>query len=530
MAIFRRKTREPEPDMADLAEQMRIGIANAALAEERFAASYTEAILAEHDGGPGPGSDGRFDATAPRAILKKWLPISRHAYLRTPLIGSACDVIAHYVWGKGVEREGRDEDANAVVQDLFDDKGMRRALTRARARVARDSQLTYEGNIFFALYRNPGSGRVTARVIPTDQVTDIVCDPEDSTQPWLYRRRFTSRRPTNAGELASSTEDLWLPAYDYFPTTFPASLDGAPVRADINTGPVIYHLAIGGLADSVWGLPKTLSVLDWARAYKDFLSDWSSVVRSLSRFAWRATTPRWKSARVIAELESRFGVEGASAIFDENPPPTTGSVAAMSDDVGLTPIPKTGATISADDAKALRLMVDAGMGIPDPILSGDPAQGTLATAKSLDRPTELMMMHRQAVWSEVFADLGTYAIESAAIAPAGQLSGQVTFADGHRMVTYRGDFDPTIDVRFPPLLEHDVDTAVRAVATVADILEGSGADADEFRRFLTREALSALGSDDIDDTIDRFFPDGDASATAAAESEARRIIEALTGA
>ena len=45
------------------------------------------------------------------------------------------------------------------------------------------------------------------------------------------------------------------------------------------------------------------------------------------------------------------------------------------------------------------------------ILSGDLDQGNLATAKTLDRPTELAMMDRQQLWADIFQRLINYQID-----------------------------------------------------------------------------------------------------------------------
>jgi hypothetical protein len=157
------------------------------------------------------------------------------------------------------------------------------------------------------------------------------------------------------------------------------------------------------------------------------------------------------------------------------------------------------------------------MDIPDTILSGDVDQGNLATAKTLDRPTELGMLTEQALWTGVFRDLGQYVIRSHIVATRGQLQGTVTTdADGIEtiMLTQAGpddDIDPLdIDVTFPPILEHDIDAAVQAIVSAAT-LDGKTNAHTLDNKTLVRLLLTALDVDDQDELIDQIVEALDAA-------------------
>ena len=513
MAIFRRTKTAPAPESATLqaaVAEARGRALNLERLEELMQESLAREALDFHDG---DSAIGWMELAAGSAVQRRMVASAvdtcRLMRIRNPLIQSACEVIAHYVWGEGVEIRGTDEDVNAVVQQFVSSRGSRKTLFGATARIKRDDQLSYEGNLFLSLHRNPISGRVALRSIPFDQVFDIVSDPDDSTRPWCYLRRWHARTLTSAGEWSTTERKLWMPAWDWRAhpdrPPLPASIDGVPVAAD-PTDPRMYHLATGGLADWEWGVPPILSVIDWARAYKDYLTNWSSLMDSLATWAWKTTTTRGQASALKTQLESTLG-QGTTPGTEANPSPTKGAVAIVSEGADLVPIPKTGATMSAEDAKALRLMVATGTSIPDPILSGDPQQGTLATAKSLDRPTELAMMSRQSIWHEVLTDLTGYAVASAVEAPGGTLRGQVLFDGEDTTIELAGDSDPTVDVKFPPILHDDVTAAIDAVTKAAALLDGRGAEADQYLRFIAGEVLSALSVDDIDGQLTRLFPD-----------------------
>lgn len=286
------------------------------------------------------------------------------------------------------------------------------------------------------------------------------------------------------------------PDVDYRPANRPESYGRMTIRWD---SPV-YHVRVGGLGGMRFGLPETYAALDWARAYKSFLEDWASLVRSLSRFAWRMTTPKGKSGAARTRIGSTVGTSSG----ETNPPGTTGGVAITEPGVDLTPIPKTGATTSADDAKQLRLMVAAAMHLPDTILSNDPQQGALATAKTLDRPTELAISDRQELWADVIQDLCGYVLVQAARASgAGRLSGATIIEglDGSERVELGGDRDSSIDVTFPEILESDIGDRIKAIISAAT-LDGKSLSGTLDTETTIRLLLAALGiNDDVDELI-----------------------------
>jgi hypothetical protein len=156
-------------------------------------------------------------------------------------------------------------------------------------------------------------------------------------------------------------------------------------------------MKVGGLSEMQFGIPETYQALDWARAYKEFLEDWATIVKSLSRFAWKMTVPQGSDGVAVAQsvLGSTVSLESG----ENNPAPPAGSAFVESGEFNLQAMPKTGATIQADDGRRLLLMALAAFGIPE-TFTGDVSVGTLATAESLDRPTELKFRDRQTLWQD----------------------------------------------------------------------------------------------------------------------------------
>lgn len=428
---------------------------------------------------------GEGTAELSRKALQRLCALSRVMYLKNPLINRAVSLEASYVFGQGVVIQCEDEATNTIIQDFLDDEDNKAELTSHQARMLKDIDLTVLGNVFFVLFKQAGTGKVKIRTIPVDEVQEIICDPEDARKVWYYKRMWQQRTLNGDGTYgASEQKTAYYPdwRYDELEATRRAEIGGAPVLWD---SPV-KHIKVGGMSDMKFGIPETYSALDWGRAYKEFLEDWATISRALSKFAWSMTTPNGSRGVQAAKTKLNTLLGRPGNVIDKNPPPIAGSTFIGSDGHNMEPMKIGGANISAEDGRRLLLMVAAGMGFPETFF-GDASVGTLATAKSLDRPTELKMIDRRTVWGDVFKDLVGYAI------------GQ-RITDG-----FTSDTKQKIDVDWPPLLEHNIGEAVDAIIA-AGTLDGKRLAGTIDIETLTRLMLTALGYDDIDEELKKHPP------------------------
>ena len=171
-------------------------------------------------------------------------------------------------------------------------------------------------------------------------------------------------------------------------------------------------------------------------------------------------------------------------------------------DVDLQPIKVSGANVSALNGTQMKLMVAAATGLPETYF-GDVSRGSLATAKTMDRPTELMIRERQTYWQETFTDIVLYVFRWAVQAPNGKLSGKGHQVDADKNVIWKSGVDAHLDIDFPPILERDIQTAVQAVVTALTLNGQQFALLDE--PTATRLVLKALGEDDVDEIMSAIF-------------------------
>ena len=445
--------------------------------------------------------------------LRQVTELARIMYLKNPLIRRGVSVKRLYVWGGGVSVMATTPEIQEVLDAFHDDERNRAELTSHQAHGAKEIELQTDANLFFVFFTNLASGAVRVRSIPFNQIEDVICNPDDAKEPWFYRRVWSERR-VNLADGAENvvTQAAYYPDWLYTPQARPARIGSVPVQWD---SPV-YHVKVGGFSDWKFGLSEIYDAIDWARAYKEFLEDWASIVRAYRRFAFQLTTTGGKSgiAAAKSKLSTTLGSGGVGG--ESNPAPVVGSTFISGEGTNITPVRTSGATVSAEDGRRLLLMVAASFGLPETFF-GDASVGTLATAKSLDRPTELAMQDRRTFWGDVFQRVYEFVLRAALKAPGHPLRSLgrvVSDTDGDEVterIEWNEGVDATILIDWPPLLEADATASVSAIVSAAT-LDGKPLAGTFDLPTVARMLLVALGDEDVDATVARLFPEGQTAA------------------
>lgn len=450
------------------------------------------------------GSDQEFS----RQGLGQISELARIFYLKNPIIQRSVDVKRLYVWGQGWTVKAADPDIQAAIDAFLSDSKNDDVVGSHEARQQLEIELQTDGNLFFAFFVNQVTGRVRVRTIPFADVQEVIYNPDDAKEPWYYKRVWAETRYDMGNGIPATVQRVaYYPDWRYSPTAKEQSIGGAPIRWDVP----VYHIKVGGFSNWRFGVPEVYDTLDWARAYKEFLEDWASIVRAYRRFAFQLTTPGGKTAVAAAKAKLHTGLASGT---ETNPAPVPGSTFIASDGASLQPVRTSGATVSADDGRRLLLMVAAGSGLPETFF-GDAAVGTLATAKSLDRPTELQFSDRQQLWRDIFLGMFDYVLLWAVKAPQGELRrmGRVTvdIEDGQteEEIVWNAGVDGAVSVDFPPLLQHDVPAQVGAIVQAATLGQVGTLAGTIDLPTLARLLLVTLGVPDAEEIVERLFPDGE---------------------
>ncbi len=465
-----------------------------------------------------------------RGGLTDMIRISRAMYLLHPLVKRAVDVKSYYVWGNGVTfQANEDMIQEQIVLPMMADDSNRDELFGHQAQILTTVDRQVDGNLFFALFTND-LGDVSVRSIPTEQILEILSREGDGRILTYYRRMWTEETMTDNGAIERKQRDELYPDWRYHPRTKPDTFGGLPV----NWNAPIISRKTGGFKSMKFGVPETYAALEWARAYKGFLEDWHTIVKSLSRFAFKATTKKRKLKGLRKKLEEEGkGEGGSSAAEEEEPkgggpsglrrPRRIGDVFAGGENDDISPIPKTGATVGADDARPSRLMIGASFGLPDTILSGDVDVGNFATSKTLDRPTELMIVSDQRFEGDLRADIFRYCIDAKIRALAPGFRGKEVTDPRSGLLVIEPDMDATVNVTFPPVLEHDQKASVESIVAAATLMGRTDAHVMP-PELLSKMLLEALGAEDIEKVLDEL-PEEETEEVADAIEALREAIE-----
>lgn len=477
--------------------------------------------------------DGRTPKSFRNDEIVKLIELTRAAYIANPLIGHAVEVQADYVMGQGVSVMAKpDEVVNEVLQAFWDDPSNQKVLTNQVSLWNREIQLRTEANLFFGLFTNPFTGQVVIRLFQPEEFInagDPICNPEDKYEVWYYHRVWTGYdfdQLTGTYRADPIRMEAYYPDKDYLDKAAnrPQTINGWPVHWDIP----IMHVKVGNIAGEYYGVPEIYKALNWARAVKLDMEDYATIRRALSRFAWKLTV---KGGGKKGVTQARDKLQSALSEYgeDSNPPPVAGSAAIMGEERDLQPFRLAGTTLNPEEGRRLWLLVAAGVSLPENILSGDTKAGALASARTLDRPTELHMRNRQVLWETILQEIGMYVLGASARALGGQVQGDflngvlelqsrrrppqpVPVTDGEtprprrgrpRNSEMTGPQKVEVVASFPPILEKNSKENVNAVVDAATL--GGRKNKGMFSKSeIQRRLLHALGENDIDGSMKRI--------------------------
>jgi len=457
------------------------------------------------------GSDKEFS----RSALNDINNLARMYWLKNPLVKRAVLTQTQYVMGQGLNVQARHTTINDIVQEFWADPKNQVELTSHQALMIKETELQCFANIFFVFFIQGTSGRVRVRTIPMAEIDNIICNPEDAKEPWFYKRIWTQQSfSIESGTYSAEQHTAYYPDWCHRPKEKPLSIGGSQVQWDTP----VHHIKVNALSDMKFGVSEVYATFDWARAYKEFLENWATIVKAYARFAWKAAVKG--GSRGVAAVKDKLQSTIATGI-ETNPAPVTGSVWVEGESVSLEPIKTSGATTSAEDGRQLRLMVCSATGIFEHYLTGDPSTGNLATAKAMELPMLLMFKDRQQLWADVIQNILQFVVDHAA--RAGKRLKQVKLDKddyGDEVIVLPNDMenpdselrdkpiDRTIDVMFSDILEKDVEARVKAVVSAAT-LDGKPLAGTLELEHVARLMLVALGEQNIEETLEKQFPEGE---------------------
>ena len=409
--------------------------------------------------------------------IQQIILICRLYYVKNPIVRRLVDVCAQYVFARGFDATTNSPAANAVIDSFF--KRNQKVLGRV-ALMELEKSKDRDGNLFCAVFSDPATGECDTRIIDATEIQDIWCDPGDADMPQYYQRKWIERHHDAAGNVETRARTAWYPALNYVPEdcTPPqqrlTTIKGDPVEWD---SPV-YHRKVGAVGKWLFGCPRIYPMLDWAKEARRFLEACASVRQSLSQYASTVNTKGGQQAIEGIKQQQQTQVGPGAPIYDPNPPAVAGAMWISGPGTVMEAFKVQGATFSPDDVRWYVIFCCMCKGLP-PTFLGDMQTSNLATATSLDRPTETVFLSLQEEWTEDLVVLLTYVLSKSLKAASGKLreahsnpeavriheAAKVRLANGRtKYLEAKATNSDDIQVRivFPDIREGDVPALVTA--------------------------------------------------------------------
>lgn len=465
--------------------------------------------------------------------IQQIILICRLYYVKNPIPRRLVDVIAQYVFARGFDVTTDDPAANDQIKAFI--RRNAKVLGHVALTAQQRSKIT-DGNLFWAFFTGAGTGETDLRTIDATEVQEIITDPEDADTPWYYQRIWTQRTYDPAqGAAATRTEKRWYPAIGvedlkpganavaFHPASKPKEIKGIEVNWDIS----VYHRKIGTVGKWIFGCPPMYPMVDWVKESRRFLEACASVRQSLSQFATKISTKGGQQAIEGIKQQMETQVGPGSPIYDSNPPTVSGGTWISGPGTTLDAFKVQGATFSPEDVRRYLLMCCMTLGMPETFL-GDVSTGNLATATSLDRPTETVFLSIQEEWIEDLTVIVAYMLSKWSTAPAGKLregatAPKIRYVAAERMIRetrtgarfwgfreakkdQKSTDEIEVRVQFPAIREGDMVANVKAMveAMTLDNKGGQIVGIDEKAGVLL--LMQELGIENAEELADLMYP------------------------
>lgn len=445
--------------------------------------------------------------------IQQIILISRLYYIKNPIIRRLIDVDAYYVFGRGVEVSSPDQDANEVLQEFFERNN---AVLGQVALSELQKRTNYDGNLFFCFFADTDdTGNVSVRLIDATEMQDIVTDPDDVTQEQYFRRSWSQRVfDATSGVTRVGTIERWYPALGYDPPVKPEMINMIPVDWEHP----VFHRKYGAVGQWVFGCPIIYPALDWAKAARKFLEACATVKQALSQIALTITTKGGQQVLEGIKQQLQTTAGAGSQLFDTNPTPVNASIFASGPGTVLQAFQTKGAGGDPAEVKQFVNMACMVIGVP-PTFLGDLETANLATATTLDRPTELGFNHKQEAWKEVLVTIGAYVLSVSSRAPSGKLREGVTMREARKIrkadgttvyIEATGSQDAkTVEVKctFPAIREGDQAQLMTALVQAVTLGNSQGEAVGIDLKATVRRAYEILGIEEADELTEEAFPE-----------------------
>lgn len=460
--------------------------------------------------------------------IQQIILLSRLYYIKNPIVRRLVNVCAIYVFGRGVEISSPDPDANDAIK-VFLERNQKTLGQVALTDLERRKD--YDGNLFFAFFTDKNSGDTDVRTIDATEMQEIVTDADDADTELLFKRQwFEKTFVTQSGLFQTVGKSAWYPSLNHWQdvqdgkATKEPDINGSEIMWDIP----VYHRKCGTAGKWLFGCPRIYPMLDWAKASRKFLEHCMAVKAALAQIAMTITTKGGQQALegIKQQLQSTVAT-GNSSWYEHNPTAVAGSIWASGPGTTLAAFKSQGQGGDPEEVRQYKLMCCMVKDVPETFLA-DVSTGNLATATSLDRPTELAFMSLQEEWREDLCVIVRFALRNSLRAANGKVREAMTarhadfklidIREAKRMLENgkwryveapaKQDKPDAIEIKvtFPAIREGDIPQLVTATTQALTLGQMSGVEGIDQKAGVIH-LMKLLGMDNAEEIGEEMFPE-----------------------
>lgn len=267
------------------------------------------------------------------------------------------------------------------------------------------NQLLTDGELFVTVFASRIDGLCTIGVVKTEEITEILYDPDSSLFPVLFKRMWT----TDKHESRTMYYRNWLASEEQVERVVKYyELDNALLAHNIyagDTGTDVVMMQVAFRPYNGRGYPLMTAGIAWARVYKQFLQDRTAVSKAVATFVDKLRIKGGSRAIETVKLRLQSALTGANTFLDTNPPPAAGSEWVENESIVRERMPLG---TSAGDAEKDGSMFIGQAGLAGRIYPHYLGYGPtyrLATATAMEKPVFRAFNAYQLFWSSVWEDL-----------------------------------------------------------------------------------------------------------------------------
>lgn len=319
--------------------------------------------------------------------LRGVIPKLREMAASNPWHVRGAALIHAYVFGRGMNYLNIEKPESRKIPSIIASPRNSKAIFSPLAQQALNLASFTTGNVFILRLDNGKTPQFI--LVPLEQIVGHATNPDDATDVWFLKRKWTTN-----GEV----HEKWYPMAHHVRSGERLPKEMAQDHIPVDKNGRFYHKPSYRQDGWTWGIPESLAAMVWTEAYSAYLRDNATLVKALSKIAWKITsqTTGGAAASAVTVRDAGEGIGGVASL-----------AGGMLQGVGVP-----SAQVNMGNGQPLIAATAASFGVPVIALLSSPGEtgGSYGSAATLDEPTLKGMMARQAtyqtLYQEILWDLG----------------------------------------------------------------------------------------------------------------------------